>query len=64
MKTLTPNDIKLGMQVQHSLIDEVLLVVPDENGPGYTGKEFARNEIPLSWALIEANNGFLELLTT
>lgn len=59
MKILTSNDIKLGMQVQHTLIGETLTVVPDEVFP-YSDKEFSANEIPLSFALMEAAN---ELLT-
>lgn len=49
--------IKAGMKVYHKTIRQFLLIVADENGPAYTGNEFADDEISLSHALTEFNNG-------
>jgi len=54
------SDIKDGMRVRHSLIPGVTLtVVADEKGPAYTGKEFADDEISLSYAIQERKAGNL-----
>lgn len=58
----TPSmQLKDGDIVYHKLIKQDLIVRADEKGPAFTGKEYAENEISLSYALIELSNGYLSL---
>lgn len=59
MTTSKEVKIKAGMMVKHTVINEVLKVVADENGPAYTGNEFKDDEIALSYAIHEYNEGRL-----
>lgn len=51
--------VKDGMKVYHNILKLELTVVADEKGPAYTGNEFKDNEISLSHAITEYNNGNL-----
>lgn len=55
-------ELKHGMKVKHKYIPHLLTVVADEKGPAYTGKEFEDNEISLSHAVDEYENGNLSIV--
>lgn len=55
-------EIKIGMTVRHKYIPQLLTVAADEKGPAYTGNEFEENEISLSHAIREYENGDLSIV--
>ena len=58
----TRNGLKEGMKVKHIAIKQILIIVPDEEGPAFTGNEFEENEISLSHAISEFKDGNLTII--
>lgn len=59
MEKISSSDIKIGMKVYHTLIQELLTIVDDKRGPAYTGENFKDDEISFTYATMEAANGHL-----